>query len=178
MTRLPLVVRTYDLAGVPASLLERAHASVEQTLNAVGIEPVWRPCYAAACSTPPRRGEVIVRIASATRLSERDSLGFSFVDPAGQAGTLATIYQDRVRTLAAASRVDEGQLLGRVIAHEIGHLLLGTSAHAESGLMRAHWLGGELQRQRRADWVYSTVEAFNMRYRLIVRLFGGNVWQA
>src|SRR5262249_27666851 len=29
--------------------------------------------------------------------------------------------------------------LGRALAHEIGHYLLGTSAHSERGLMRAHY---------------------------------------
>ena len=30
-------------------------------------------------------------------------------------------------------------ILGRVTAHEIGHLLIGTNSHAPSGLMRASW---------------------------------------
>jgi hypothetical protein len=169
MTKLPLVVRTYNVAGIDPRVLERARCSVEQTLNAVGIEPVWRPCHSGVCADPPRRGEVIVRLANATALSQQDSLGYSLVDPAEQAGTLATIFEDRVRTLAAGAQVDEGQLLGRVIAHEIGHLLLGTSTHGESGLMRANWFAEELQRARAADWVFSTGEAFNMRYRLAVR---------
>jgi len=174
MTKLPLVVRTYDAGGTPARLLERARWTAEQTLNAVGIELVWRPCHGGSCADPPRRGEVLVRIANATPLGQQDSLGYSFVDPVAHAGTLATIYRDRVWSLAAGAKVDEGQLLGRVIAHEIGHLLLGTSMHAESGLMRAHWFSSELQRRRPADWVFSTVEGFNMRYRLIVR--GERAW--
>jgi hypothetical protein len=30
-------------------------------------------------------------------------------------------------------------MLGSVMAHEIGHLLLGSHAHAISGIMRGHW---------------------------------------
>ena len=35
-------------------------------------------------------------------------------------------------------------MLGSVMAHEIGHLLLGSHAHAISGIMRGHWESGEL----------------------------------
>ncbi len=55
------------------------------------------------------------------------SLGFSFVDIGRKAGTLATVFADRVQALAAIAGVDDGELLGRVIAHEIAHLLIGTS---------------------------------------------------
>jgi hypothetical protein len=30
-------------------------------------------------------------------------------------------------------------MLGHVISHEIGHLLLGTNSHSPSGIMRAQW---------------------------------------
>jgi hypothetical protein len=38
-----------------------------------------------------------------------------------------------------------GVLLGHGIAHEIGHLLLGTQRHSSSGLMQAHWDARELR---------------------------------
>jgi hypothetical protein len=60
-------------------------------------------------------------------------------------------------------------LLGRAIAHEIGHLLLGTASHACAGLMRARWLTGELQRDWPLDWVLSVPEGARMRWRLMVR---------
>jgi len=40
------------------------------------------------------------------------------------------------------SLVGEGSsLLGHVMAHEIGHLLQGTTQHSESGIMKARWTG-------------------------------------
>lgn len=41
----------------------------------------------------------------------------SFVDIEQKAGTLATVFADRVQTLAAFAGADDGELLGRVIAH-------------------------------------------------------------
>ena len=39
MTKIPLVVRIYDAVGVPLEALERAHVTVDQTMNGVGIQP-------------------------------------------------------------------------------------------------------------------------------------------
>lgn len=166
---LTVVVRTYDTAGVPSTVLDRARAGVDQMLNAVGIQPVWRSCATGLCTEPPMPSELEVRIANATPSSPRDSLGSSEVDLSRQAGTLATIYQDRVQRLARAAGVDEGQLLGRTIAHEVGHLLLGTSSHPPTGLMRARWEVDELRRDRPFDWRFSPGEGSGMRWRLLAR---------
>jgi len=169
VTTLPVVVRIYDAVGVPSEVLERAHVTVDQTMKAVGIQPVWRPCRADRCADPPKRDEIIVRIVHATERSPRDLLGSSMVDLEGQSGTLATIYEDRVELLATEDHIDNGRLLGRAIAHEIGHLLLGTASHAQAGLMRACWLTGELQRDWPLDWMLSAPEGSRMRWRLLVR---------
>jgi hypothetical protein len=38
------------------------------------------------------------------------------------------------------------KLLGRILAHELGHVLLNSSAHAESGLMRARYQATDVVR--------------------------------
>ena len=169
VTTLPLVVRVYDAVSVPSEPLERAHVTVEQTLTAVGIRPIWRLCRADLCADPPGRDEVIVRIVKAGERGSRDLLGSSMVDVEGQAGTLATIYLDRVEALAGQAQVDSGRLLGHTIAHEIAHLLLGTASHTHAGLMRARWLTPELQRDWPLDWRLSAPEGARMRWRLLVR---------
>jgi len=59
--------------------------------------------------------------------------------------------------------VDAGELLGRVIAHEIAHLLLGTSDHGPHGLMRGEWRASELARERPSDWRLAHAEGFQIR---------------
>jgi hypothetical protein len=169
VAKLPLVVRVYDTTGMSASKLELARADVGQTLTAIGIEPIWRPCHATGCVGRPKPHEVSVRIVKSGPASEFGSLGYSSIDTEQQAGTLATIYADRVDSLAAEAGMDEGVLLGRVIAHEIGHLLLGAPEHARRGLMRAVWRVDELRRGRSIDWVFSGQEGALMRRHLIAR---------
>ena len=37
-------------------------------------------------------------------------------------------------------------ILGCVIAHEVGHLLLGSSSHSGSGIMQGHWKRGQIRK--------------------------------
>ena len=48
----------------------------------------------------------------------------------------AAIYVDRIKALALRKRVDWGALLGRVISHEVGHLVLPAPSHSKKGLMK------------------------------------------
>ena len=170
LAKLPLVVRTYDSARVSSRELEHAQQSAGIALAAVGINPIWRPCHAVGCISKPKPHEVEIRLVRATALSERGSLGFAAVDIAERAGTLATVYVDRVDALALAAGVDRGELLGRAMAHEVGHLLLGSVDHAQYGLMRATWKVDELRRALPLDWMFSRVEATEMRLRLAARV--------
>jgi hypothetical protein len=168
--KLPLIVRTYDSAGVAPRVLDNAMQRAGVTLAAVGINPIWRPCHVKGCISRPKPHEIEIRLVKATPLSERGSLGFAAVDLAERAGTLATIYVDRVDALAAQGGADRGDLLGRAIAHEIGHLILGRVDHAPFGLMRATWRVDELRRNLPLDWLFSGSDAAEMRLRLAARV--------
>ena len=49
----------------------------------------------------------------------------------------ASMFCERIATMPGASRYFPIPL-GDVIAHEVGHLLLGTNSHSLSGIMRAN----------------------------------------
>jgi hypothetical protein len=168
-TNLQLAVRVYDSVGLPPAELQRAQAGVGVILASVGIEPIWHPCHVSTCTGPVKPHEVVLRLVKSGPESARGSLGFSLVDVSLHAGSLGTIYADRVHALAMQASVDEGELLGRAIAHEIGHMLLGTSGHSRFGLMRAVWVSQELRRGRPSDWLFSGREGAELRQRLVAR---------
>jgi hypothetical protein len=68
-----------------------------------------------------------------------------------------------VAWLAKTAGTDVAVLLGRVIAHELGHLLRRTSAHARHGLMRPNWTPDEVRRNRAADWAFTAGDVAAMR---------------
>jgi hypothetical protein len=60
---------------------------------------------------------------------------------------------------------DVGRALGRVLAHEIGHVILGTSVHQPRGLMRAVFVAPDLVRLPRDSYTLSDPEVMRLRHR-------------
>jgi hypothetical protein len=149
-----LVVRTYDNFGVTAEDMTHARAVAAAILRDAGLQAAWRDC-SAGCADALGPGEVLLRIVAAPDATVAQSLGCALIDLQLGSGTLATVYADRINELASRTGVKRGTLLGRAVAHEIGHLLLGTSGHSPAGLMRALWSDRELQREVAADWSFS-----------------------
>ena len=171
---LSLVVRVYDTFGVPAADLASAHAVARAILQDAGIAVAWRNCSAEPCEERVAPAEIVMRIVAAPPASEPGSLGFSYVDVEHRSGTLATVFADRVNVLEALAGGDGGHvlagpLLGRAMAHEIGHLLLGTVHHADRGLMRGRWTTIDLRKNQPWDWTLSREEAAQIRRAIAVR---------
>jgi hypothetical protein len=104
----------------------------------------------------------IVRATSAQR-SGAETLGDAMVGTGTASGVLATVYLDRVERLAAVAQVRAADLLGHAIAHEIGHLLLGSTTHSATGLMRAVWSRDEIRRARQEDWTFANRDIVAIR---------------
>jgi len=156
----PRSIRIYDGLHNRAATLGSARAVAGAILAEGGVATVtWRDC-STGCPDPIQGRELLVRIVRAPAGISAGSLGCAVIDLRTGAGTLATIYGDRVILVAARTGVAEATLLGRAIAHEIGHLLLGTSRHATSGLMRARWSDRELRNNVAADWAFVNPSSF------------------
>jgi hypothetical protein len=149
-----LVVRTYDLAGLAGEEVAVAQAAASAILHEAGLVLEWRDC-SPGCVDEPGARHIVLRIARAPRSAVAGSLGYAVVDIEAESGALATVFADRIASAAGRTRVGMPLLLGRAIAHEIGHLLLGTSRHSASGLMRALWSDQELRRDAAGDWILS-----------------------
>ena len=174
-----VIVRLFNNFGVPQDSLTMALNEARVVFLDADVEIVWRDCsqgpdpLSASCRDVPASNEVLLRlVASPTPLlsPQSVSLGSSLVDLEGARGVLATVFPDRVRLVARVAAVDERRVLGHVIAHEIGHLLLGVGTHAERGLMRGFWSRRSLQQPIAADWRFSEGESASMRSGLLARL--------
>jgi hypothetical protein len=173
-----IVVRTYTEAA-SAESIGTARRTAGAILERAGIQVVWLECALPAgatdtdaCTQPSRRNELLVRIVSGGAVDSRpgvETLGFALVDVHAGAGSLATVYGDRVRMMARIAGVDDAELLGRAMVHEIGHLLLGTNGHAPQGLMRASWSSVDL-RGHRVQWLFNGKEGEAMRSGIASRL--------
>jgi hypothetical protein len=160
--------RSYNPVRVPAGAKEGPR-DAQATLRAASIDLVWRDCVNGGCEEPLGARDLIVRIVAAPRGVGLDELGYSMVDLQERIGTLATVYSDRAALLAERARVETGKVLGRAVAHEVGHMLLGTSRHSATGLMRASWLDREVRREFGPDWTWSGRISGSSRVRAVNR---------
>ena len=172
---LALVLRVFDRSGDSAADRQEAMQAADAILRQADVAATWVDCSSGArlashaiCTDPLGTGELVVRMTPAPeekgpkdkQATEKSptihrALGFSMVEPA-IGGTLATVFTDRVAWLATSARSTYTALLGRAVAHEIGHLLIGSNEHSTSGLMRAVWTAAELARNDGDDWLFTT----------------------
>jgi hypothetical protein len=59
------------------------------------------------------------------------------------------------------------KLLGRTLAHELGHLLLNSRSHGKSGLMRQRYRAGEVLSLQTAAYTLSALERAQLAARLL-----------
>lgn len=179
-----VIVRVYDATGASTSARRSSLQIASSIVSAASVELIWRHCneptskagtaavdprQASHCTRPLAPGELAVRIVRSGTIDEqrRDlPLGDALINARTGGGVLATIYLDRVEWLAAQTGIDPRTLLGRAIAHELGHLLMATSAHGANGLMRPIWLQSEIRRHQNTDWTFRPKEIAAIRERV------------
>jgi hypothetical protein len=177
-------VRVYDGSGTNPAIRETAIRAAGAIVAEAGIAMEWHDCTPRPehrrCDLTRARRDLILRIVPdaepgepATRSALESHidgnpsiLGFAVTDPRSGTGVFATIFISRVTALAERTGFPSSFLLGRVLAHEAGHLLLGPLGHSSYGLMRPVWTSAELQANRADDWVFSAADRHRLRNRV------------
>ena len=77
-------------------------------------------------------------------------------------GRIAYVFYDRIKRVAVSHQASVERALGHVIAHELGHLLIGVNSHSNEGLMRPGWNPGESRLQ---TFTASQVQQIGDRFR-------------
>ncbi len=176
-----LTVRVYNSVDIPSIQVLGARLVAGPILRDAGMDVTIRQCGGPAlptgpmdpCSDRPDPREVIVRIIDAPHFSltlRPEVFGAATLIRGTQQSRFITLYADRIAGAAYRVGVETGTLLGRVLAHEVGHILLGTHYHGETGVMRADWPDELLQRKAPKEWRFSLHEAETMQSHLAASL--------
>ena len=168
-----LTVSVFNDAAVPPSVLQTAQARAETVLDGAGIALTWLDCGTPGnwvqdigCRDIAFPSHLSVRLARNGRHRAGDVFGESFLDDRG-VGNYASVYVEPLAASKALDVVSEGDLLGYVVVHELGHLLLGLDSHSADGLMRGKWDFAALQQAARGTLIFSAREAEHMRSRYL-----------
>ncbi len=144
--RLEIFLRVYDYAGLQTSVLNRAMDHVRSILGEAGVDVAPVFCTPgkspAVCTQPPDALNIDLRIVPKPLPGFRErSLGYA-------AGSDITVTYPQVEQVAGQAGVLTDRLLGCVVAHEMGHVLLGPNSHSARGIMMELWTEDELAQVR------------------------------
>jgi hypothetical protein len=151
-------IRLEFSGNIPRTIVSGAITEAANIWAAYGVEIAIRD--PSACAPVP--GDVValnVRVISRPSRVPLAPLGAIIFAPDGRPGPLISVFYEDVVRMAAGARSFGGsgpdwpwalrqqfiaRILGRVVAHEIGHYVLRSPGHAPSGLMRAVQTASEL----------------------------------
>ena len=172
-----LRIQIHDYAAVPCKVLSHASESVTATYEKIGVRTEW----IGVVRHGTRSGEAVRRSDRASedqttpltliiltpKMADRggipeDALGLAAVAPEGT-GRIAYVIFDRVRDIARQAAINEDDLLGYVMAHEIGHLLLPPGSHDNGSLMRSGWAVRDLARANVPQLEFSPLQGSQIR---------------
>jgi len=178
---LRMIVRLHDYAGVKRDTLGRAEKETARLFREAGIEMTWVDCPLTqaelaqypACLHPPDAPRLDMNILPrfmATQLSQPDTtLGFTSLTREGVRASAASVFLDRIKEEVERTHGSLIGILGDAMAHELGHLLLRTSGHTSSGIMRARWTAEDLRRAARGQLLFTPEQADLMRSEVRAR---------
>jgi len=151
-----IIVKIYNYAEAEEEILARAQREAARIFLEVGIRLSWLSC------TPTREGivedprchqaapnAVWLMVCPEAMLPKgglpRGTFGFALMPQPHERPRYARLYFHRLTEVADGRKVRLGVLLGAMMAHEIGHLLLGINSHSREGIMSIPWDPNKLQ---------------------------------
>ena len=170
------------VSGQSTALAEQETATI---FERIGVTLAW-----VTCSVAPREGVrvkefgdappvFVIRLLSKSMADKlragADILGSARLPESDSFGVMADVYPDRARGLWHGKEFEV--MLGRIIAHELGHLLLGKNGHSAVGIMQARLSSKDAEPAHQVATFFPS-EAKRIRAQIIARMAIGSTRQS
>jgi len=175
-----VTIGLYNQAQIPAEILQGAENDVVQVFRLATANPIFVDCSTTrehgpsylACREAPGFALKIVTIDKTKRLpASSDGFGLALACGPREVTCTAYVFYDRSRQFAPIANVGPEVVLGRVLCHELGHLLgLG---HSESGLMRGEWNANDFLPRNLLGMLFTTWDCQRIRAQAVAHLLRG-----
>ncbi len=176
-----LSIHVYNYAGVPVQTLLLAEQEAARILQSAGMTVAWLDCPLApeqanqfpACQESPGPTTFSLRLVS-RNMAERyhfepAEFGFTLLSDRGELATSAFVCAECIEALAHGVESRLAGILGCMMAHELGHLLLGRGSHSAAGIMHVPWGHKELDQAAAGTLNFLRSEVRRMRTELEIR---------
>ena len=171
-----LMVQVYNYSQASPAVLTGAEREAGRILGQAGLRAVWLECPVGPSGVMPKgpcdkeldATDVRLRVLAAPTQHEYQDSVFGFtIHPA-----FASVYYEfamrRAKTDHAESEITI--VLGGVIAHELGHLLLGTNGHSRAGIMQPRWEPNQVQQLMTGSLFFTPEQSKLMREEARTRM--------
>ena len=157
-----VLVRVFHAGSVPRYLLIPAEAAATKILASAGVRIRWANGGSAGNTSGTFLDTIDLRFAYSTPENHMPG-ALAAALPFARSGLRITVFYDRVsRNLLELNPISAAP----VLAHEIGHVLLRTNDHAETGLMKAHWSGRDNSMMKKEPLAFTPAHAILIRSNL------------
>ena len=133
-----VTVWVYNYANVSPDTLAEAKELTSWVMKEAGLKVKW-VSFGSGVRGQLAGSDLVLRLVPETMVASWDldagHLAFSLVPPNGRSVRIAGVITDRVAAVASREHYPLAMVLGHVIAHELGHLLLGNKRHSDAGVM-------------------------------------------
>jgi hypothetical protein len=169
----------YNYARVPRPILVTAERDLVKIFRRSGVTAESIDCSLSAsematpgCEERSGASDLILKLLPSSMAhgiaGTEDTFGIA-ITVQDQPATDAFVFYQRVTELARTGYIRKQEALAAVMAHEIGHLLLGPS-HSSEGIMRARWSRDELQLARMGLLLFTPHQSALIRAEARARL--------
>ena len=132
-----LLVQVDNDARIPAADLAQMEQVVASSYRAIGVRVIWE--HGEVPLDDPRGLRVHLRLlsrAQAERKILRERIGNAVLGQTNRPARLAYIFCHRIVEASMKFAHDYTRILGVVVAHELGHVLLPAHSHSDTGIMK------------------------------------------
>jgi hypothetical protein len=178
-----ITVQIYNYSQASPVILNGAEREAARILAKAGLRVAWLECPVGPstagppgpCQKAPEATDIILRVLAAPIQNKFQDTVFGFaIHP-----VFASVYYEYALRRA---KVDDAEfeipiILGCAIAHELGHLLLGTNSHSDTGIMRPRWEPSQVRQLMMGTLLFTTEQSKLMRgqAQIRTRLQAGNL---
>ena len=166
-----VTVLVYNYARLPMETLRETEDRATLIFRKAGVEVDWADCplnnedpaLYPGCPELSGPTQLFLRIFAKTA-TKVDIGGEAFV-----AARIANIFWNRVEEQAQRLNVAAPRFLAHTVAHELGHLLLGSNSHSAVGIMTARWDAPTVTRIRQEGLYFHGQQSELMRSEMSKR---------
>ena len=156
-------------AGVGDSVLIHAEMAAARVFEGAGVDIDWSNCGSAfepdACGQVLGPDEYMVHLVPNGITRTNSVFGEAFLGEDGT-GKYCDVFFNRIESSEREFGTTAVALLGNVMAHELGHLLLGSHAHSMTGIMQPTWDSESMRNIGMGSLFFTSQQSKLMRARV------------